>query len=437
MKANTHSVASTAVAPTFSRREPELAHWLREARLLVKDRVTVSALALLLVLSTMACVIGLIKVDAQKHEIEAMIAVDAADRAEAQAGVSSYGDAAYYSFYVTWDAPAPLAFAAFGQRDTAPYLKRVRMLAIEGQIYQGESPNPLLAKIGSLDLAYVAAYVLPLVLIILLHDMKASERAAGRLNLLEASPLAWRHLWLPRITLRSGLALLALVIPFITGAIIQHANAAEIISGVFGMLLLTLFWTAISALIAHLQWRASTLGAVLIGVWLVLNVLVPAAVQSVWLPQVEGPEGADVALVQREAVNDAWDLPKAATLEPFFALFPQYRIEGELNPFDWRWYFAFQHMGDVAAKDLSEQYLDSIASRDVIAAKASWLSPALAIQRHLQSLGKTDTAAQLSYDAAIRQYHAELRGFYYPLVFGGEPFERDALAAYPKFGTLD
>jgi ABC-2 type transport system permease protein len=176
-----------------------LAHWKREGWFLRRDKTAVSALLVLLALSIASTVMGVQKVESQRAAIEEMVAADAAERSAAQASLTSHGDAAYYSFYITYDPPHPLAFAAFGQRDTAPFMKRIRLLAIEGQIYQGESPNPLLAQIGSLDLAFVAAYVLPLIVIVLLYDLKSNERAAGRQTVLEAMPGSRLNLWLPRI----------------------------------------------------------------------------------------------------------------------------------------------------------------------------------------------------------------------------------------------
>ncbi|GAB5412492.1 MAG: DUF3526 domain-containing protein [Congregibacter sp.] len=407
---------------------------LRELHFLLRDRTALVALAILFALSSLAAIVGLQQISAQRLDIDQMIQADAEDRRATQAPIRDYGDAAYYSFYVTYDAPAPLAFAAIGQRDTAPYLKRIRLLALEGQIYNGESPNPLLAKVGSLDIAFIAAYVLPLILIVLLYDLKSSERVAGRLMFLEAMPQASRRLWLPRLAWRAALVFAAIALPFAIGAFISGAPIGDLLSALLALAAVTLFWTCVAGLIAQRPWSSAAIGASLVGVWLVLNVMLPALLQTVVLPTVEGPDGADIALVQREGVNDAWDLPKSATLEPFAELFPQYTIREELKPFEWRWYFAFQHMGDVAAADLSKAYRDAIHQRDRIAGLAAWLSPALAIQRHLQRLAKTDISAQLAYDAAIREYHAALQDFFLPLVFGKQPFELEVLEQAPQFG---
>ncbi|WOJ96237.1 DUF3526 domain-containing protein [Congregibacter brevis] len=424
---------STAVMDSPSISKGSWADWLRELGFLSRDKTVLAAIGLLFLLSAVSVVVGVLRVDAQTQDIAAMISADAADRAAAQAPITDYGDAGYYSFYVTYDAPKPLAFSAMGQRDTAPYLKRIRLLALEGQIYHGESPNPLLAQIGSLDISFIAAYLLPLILIVLLYDLKASENTAGRLVFLQSMPNVWSKLWAPRIVWRGALVFMTIGIPFSVGAFISGASIGEVLSGLAGLLLTTVFWTALVSLIAMRAWSAASIAAALIGIWLTLNVLLPALVQNLVIPTIEGPAGADISLVQREAVNDAWDLPKSATLDPFTALFPEYAIEEKLKPFDWRWYFAFQHMGDVAASDLSSAYLESIRERDRIAGLTAVLSPALAIQRYLQRLAHTDVTAQLDYDNAIRNYHAQLQRFFLPLIFGDADYDAEVIKGAPAF----
>lgn len=407
--------------------------WHRELSFLLRERTVIIAIAILALMSILATAVGVLRVDSQASDITQMIAADEADRKLSQAAITDYGDLGYYSFYVTYDPPAPLAFAAMGQRDTAPYLKRIRLLALEGQIYQGESPNPLLAQIGSLDLSFIAAYLLPLIIIVLLYDLKANESAAGRLVYLQSMPDAWRKLWLPRIVWRAGLAFFAIALPFLSGALAAGADGADIVSGLFGLLATTVFWTVLVTSVATRNLSAAAIAAALIALWLMLNVLLPAVVQNLLVPTVEGPSGADISLVQREAVNDAWDLPKSATLDPFTRLFPELAIKEKLKPFDWRWYFAFQYMGDVAASELSSEYREAIRKRDNIAALTAWASPALAIQRHLQRLAHTDITAQLAYDAAIRRYHRDLQAFYWPLIFGSEAYDRAVVEQAPAF----
>jgi len=197
--------------------------WLHEARLLLRSRMAVIALLLLAVLSTAAVAAGMAEIARQRAAIGAI----AAAQAEDVAAIARYvdrekdgGSAAYYTFHPTWDSPAPLAFAAIGMRDVAPYILRVRALGLEAQIYDGDTFNPELALPGRFDFAFVLVFLAPLFAIALFHDLKSGEREAGRARMLDAMPGAAR-LWLRRGLVRFALLLVALTVPFVVGAVLS------------------------------------------------------------------------------------------------------------------------------------------------------------------------------------------------------------------------
>ena len=116
-----------------------MAIWIHEARLLLRSRLALAALLLMALLSAAAVAAGMAEVARQRAAIDAV----ATAQAEDIAAVADYvdrtkdgGSAAYYSFHPTWDSPSPLAFAAIGMRDVAPYILRVRALGLEAQIFR-------------------------------------------------------------------------------------------------------------------------------------------------------------------------------------------------------------------------------------------------------------------------------------------------------------
>ena len=74
---------------------------------------------------------------------------------------------------------------------------------------------------------FFAAFVLPLALIVLLHDLRASERQAGRHDLLLATAGSAATLWHLRAGLRSAWAYAWAVLPLVAGAVISGAATAE------------------------------------------------------------------------------------------------------------------------------------------------------------------------------------------------------------------
>ena len=181
-----------------------LASLRREATLLVRDRAVWVWWALVLLLAVAAVASGLHEVAQQRATLTRLMAADRADRESVQQRQKDWGSAAYYSFHLTADAPSDLAFAALGRRDDTAWKHRIRLLALEGQIHERDAGHPELALVGRFDLAFLVAFVLPLVLIVLLHDLRSGERVAGRHDLLVATAGDGTALWRWRALLRTA-----------------------------------------------------------------------------------------------------------------------------------------------------------------------------------------------------------------------------------------
>ena len=105
-------------------------------------------------LSSVSIYFGIQEVERQHATIERLLHADAEERDTNLNKVKSWGSAAYYSFHLSYDAPSNFAFAAMGQRDSQAWKHRIRMLALEGQIYERDVGNPVIALIGRFDFAH-------------------------------------------------------------------------------------------------------------------------------------------------------------------------------------------------------------------------------------------------------------------------------------------
>lgn len=303
--------------------------WRQELRLLLRARLTALALSLLAALTVAAVAAGAVEVARQHGAIAAI----AAAQAEDIGAVADYvdrskdaGSAAYYSFHPTWDAPAPLAFAALGMRDVAPYILRVRALGLEAQIYDGDVFNPELALPGRFDFAFVLVFLAPLFVIALFHDLHSGEREAGRLRTLQALSRGGVRLMRRRTLLRFGLLWLALAVPFVVGAIAFGVGAVPILIVLAAIAAYLLFWVAVAALVGSLRWSSVANAATLAAVWLVLVLVLPTLANVAINRAVPVNQGAEIALAQREAVNGAWDIPREITMRRFYASIRNGRI---------------------------------------------------------------------------------------------------------------
>jgi len=399
---------------------------MRELKFMFRDKAVWVWLSLAFVFSVAAVSLGLNEVSQQRAEIAELQKLDRIERKAALSDQSDWGSAAYYTFHLTYDPPSDFAFAAMGQRDVSPWKHRIRMLALEGQIYETDANNPDFALIGRFDFAFIASLIAPLLVILLLFDLRSGEQIAGRLRLIEASAGDAKKLWQTRAGLRISVLAIALCLPVIIGSVISGAGIMTLLFCILAVCLYLAIWTVLTLWLTPATRTGAYNLTIMLGVWLLLCAVLPATLTQAISRSVPLPDGGEIVLTQREAVNDAWDMPKMKTYEPFlerhseWAEYTDWDID---DGFEWKWYYAFQQVGDQKAEGLSQAYRQGQSERDRLAASLSLFSPASLMQRQLEKLARTDASASFAYETRVRNFHAELREWHYSRMFPDSPFD--------------
>ena len=407
---------------------------LREIRFSLNENVVRWTLLIAFILSGLSLVNGLLSVKQQTAQIDVLKAETAADQAYVLPSQSDAGSAAYYIFHVTYDPPSELAFAALGSRYELPWKHRLRMLALEGQIYENDPGNPELSYLGKLDFAYLVSIVLPLLLIGLLFDLDARERRESRLELLYATSRSGERVLLYRSSARALLLFVAISAPYLIALLFSNAALIAGLSIVLAVIVHVLIWLAICRIVTSRKVESVTAATILFGLWLFFTTLVPVVGKFTVERLVKVPDGGDILLTQRETVNDAWDLPTEATMDRFIEEHPEWRGRTEVgDSFEWKWYYAFQQVGDQEAEPLSSALYQGIAHRDQHMGFVSLLSPPLLIDRWLTRTAKTDVTRHLEYVDCVREFHSELRHFHYQMLFGDAQYSNQRMTQLPQF----
>ncbi len=407
---------------------------------LLKDKAALLWMMIAFVSAMMAVLLGLNEVHQQRTALAELQKLDRVEREHTLQAQSDWGSAAYYTFHLTYDPPSDFAFAAFGERDVSPWKHRIRMLALEGQIYETDADNPDFALIGRFDYSFVAALLTPLLIILLLYDLRSGERAAGRLNLIETSVGQVNRVWITRSALRLSGLYIALLIPLWIGGAVEGSAITTLLGASLVLLFYILFWGALVFFVANARRTGSANLTYLTGVWFFLCAILPALLVLGVNNSVSLPDGENIVLTQREAVNDAWDIPKEATYRPFLERQPEWkdytRWDGAKG-FEWKWYYAFQQVGDQTAETFSEAYRDGRLQRDKLMSWLSVISPASFMQRQFEKIAQTDTSASLAYETRVRNFHMDLRQWHYPRLFKDMPYEaEDAKRNVPLYSSI-
>jgi len=388
---------------------------MRELKFMFRDKAVWVWLSLAFVFSVAAVSLGLNEVSQQRAEIAELQQLDQIER---KATLSDQ-------------------FAAMGQRDVSPWKHRIRMLALEGQIYETDANNPDFALIGRFDFAFIASLIAPLLVILLLFDLRSGEQVAGRLRLIEASAGNAKKLWRTRAGLRIGALAIALCLPVVLVGVISGAGILTLLFCILAVCLYLAFWTVLTLWLTPTTRTGAYNLTIMLGVWLLLCAVLPATLTQAISRSVPLPDGGEIVLTQREAVNDAWDIPKEETYAAFLERHPDwadYTGWDTADGFEWKWYYAFQQVGDQSAEPLSEAYREGQARRDELAKWLSLMSPATLLQRTMERLAGTDMRTAITYEQSVRDFHANLRAWHYPKMFKSDDFNSDwAIGAVPTF----
>lgn len=408
-----------------------------ELKLLLRSKLACGVLIFLFAMTLLALWTGHRSVQAQNAASARITAAHQEDVARVAAKYKNGGDAGYAGYYtnhLTLDTPAPLAFAAFGQRDLQPFALRVRLLGLQAQLYESETVNPELALQGRFDFAFVLIYLVPLIVIALMHDLVTSERESGRLRLIGSLPISQIGFWLQRTALRYLLVFATVVLPFCAVASLSNVPAFEIMAATCIAGSYIAFWFGLSLLVAVSARSSASSAASSLAAFVVITLILPTAFNAFITQAVPAAKGVELTLAQRQEVHQGWDLPKPVTFEKFFKTHPEWSDTSPVTTrFHWKWYYAMHQAGDDAVAPLVADYRNSLANREDLTRLAGLLVPSIGTQVLLHRLANTDLQGQLDFQDRIAGFHKELRAYYYPFVFYERKFGPAEFEALPKF----
>lgn len=351
-------------------------------------------------------------------------------------GVLDAGELGYYLFHNVYHHPAEWSFIALGNRLVIPYVQRIRLLGLQGQLYDGESHHPEYVMLGTFDYTFLLVFFAPLLCIALMHDLKASEQQAQRLLFLQSLMAEPAHFWGKRVLSRWLLVTLTFALPVALFAAIHALSLSPLLRVLAITALYIFFWSVICAAIS-LRKRAlnANFNAMLLSsIWVLLCVVLPN-VSQLWLHyHYPVQDGSQIALQHRQLVHGAWDLPKEATLIPFYALYPQWKESPPVTKrFHWKWYFAFQHMADVKLASQVSEREHALIQRDQAAGLLATVLPTVWVQRSLENIAGSNVPDLLAQRQRITDFHTQLRHSIYPYLFEQKPFTAETYAHLPAF----
>jgi ABC-2 type transport system permease protein len=406
-----------------------------EIKNFLSDKTVIVAVVCLFLAGSYAMFQGKNVIEKQKAVI-AQISAFQTEHLEKQLKLNKddLGNLLYYLQLSTVNQPSSWATFSIGQRDVNPYNIKVKMLTLEGQIYDSEMSNPTNLLYGNFDLAFVIVFLLPLLIIAFCHNLISAEQENGIWNLLSSQPVSTAKIIGWRLLIRFVIILI-LAFSVITTSCFYQSSMFDI-RFIYALLITfsyLIFWFALTAFVISFQ-KSSTVNALsLLGVWIFLTILAPALLNLVISTALPVSESFEVTVKQREGYHQKWDKSKVETMLKFYEKYPEYRVFTiPEDKFSWGWYYAMQQMGDEESATSTANYIEKLTLRNSWTNRTALFFPTIQAQLSFNSLAKNDLQNHLEYLESVRNYHKTIREFFYPNIFRNSKVEEISRKNIPR-----
>lgn len=337
-------------------------------------------------------------------------------------------------------APAPLALVATGQSDLLPPAVRVTTGSKDSFLFADEIDNPANLMSGATDLAFVVVFVYPLVVLAMAFNLLAGEREQGTLAMTLASARRPSAALAGKLTARVAAPILATLLAVATGVWI-FAGWERLATPGFAVLLVVvllygLFWAALAAAVDGLS-RSSAFNALtLIGAWVAITMILPAAINSLAAFAHPAPSRTDMVLAARAASIDA-DRARDASLARYAqehgdaekpAGGPQEATLRRLATQE----AAFQRVEAIVAEHDAQ-----LARQRDMADRLGYLSPAYLTYQAMADIAGSGETRYRAFLDRIRAFHVDWRAFFLSRAKAGASLTAQDYAAMPKFTQAD
>ena len=339
--------------------------------------------------------------------------------------------------------PGPLTALAVGQSDLLPYYYDVSINTNESTFLQnGEVENPLNLMVGRFDLAFVAVYLLPLLVLALGFNVLSGEREQGTLALTLSQPVSARRIVATKLGFRAMLVMAVAIGVSVIGILLTGSPGSSEPSGrallwCAALTVYALFWFSITAWVNSLGRSSAWNATVLVGAWLVLVVVLPAAINIAAGLLHPLPSRVEMITAQREASNDAVSR-RSELLARYLEDHPELAggtVADESNRAALAW--AATDAVNRRLEEVSAQHHLRREEQNELVRRYRFLSPALLVQELFIDAAGTGDARFARFQSQVREFAGQWRSFFVPAILAGEKLSADVIPTVPKFQFVD
>ena len=266
--------------------------------------------------------------------------------------------------------------------------------------------------VGRFDLAFVVIYLLPLLVLALSFNVLSEEREQGTLALTLSQPVSARGVVAAKLAFRALLVVGMVMVASLLGVLVTggFGSPGRVLLWCATVVTYALFWFALAAWVNSLRRSSAWNATVLVGAWLVLVVVLPAAINIASGLLHPLPSRVQMVTAQREASNDAVN-QRSELLARYLEDHPE-MVEGVVAEEPGLGALAW------AATDAVNSRLEEVtgehdarrAEQIALVRRYRFVSPALLAQEVLIDAAGTGDARFVGFQAQVRAFAERWRG---------------------------
>ena len=305
--------------------------------------------------------------------------------------------------------PSPAMVYSIGQTEQYGFYKQVSFWASPYDADMAEEiANPERLQTGTLDFAFVVLYLLPLLLLILVYNIKSKEAELGFLPLVEVQAGTSSTWSLTRLLFYFTLCAFILILLMIFGASLTSVFKSETNSFIQMLGVCTaylLLWTIIYYFI--IKRGKSILGNTLkmIGFWLIIAFVIPAAVHQ--LISIKNPVNLMTDFIEvRDQQQDLYNQPDSIFQQELIKLFPLIKTSPVYND-STKVDLARNRSAAALVNELKKKSIQPIEKQNLdkntFIASSFWFNPMSFFQNKLNEISQTHYNNYQDYRNEIQQ----------------------------------
>lgn len=314
---------------------------------------------------------------------------------------------------------SPGAALAIGQADVLPAYVRVRAESMASVLTAAEIEHPGRLAAGRFDLMFFVVYLWPLVLLALSTSVLTQDRENRRLRALQLQGVRPARMLLAQVAART--LLLGAVLAGVCGAaaLLGGAVAADaaglaalaLWSGV--VLLYSLFWGAVTALICAVCGSRMTAAFAGFGAWLLLAIVLPGVLTAT--VQLAAPvPGRELYVQALRDANDQVAADKLGSLARFYDAHPEWKpvrtaldkVSSSVSRIQ-----RAQEL-EAAMAGVEREFANARQRQDRLFEQLLFASPVTAAYQVLAQIAGNDGQRQQRFIAEVAQHQARLRDYF-------------------------